>query len=58
MIRSGKLAHKGMGTLNKTAGPGLIFRGEGLTLVLKALGEFWTLLKSGAGMDLKIVMVG
>ena len=46
-----------MGTLNKTAGPGHILRGEGLTLVLKPNGEFWTLLESGEGLDLAIQMI-
>ncbi|MFJ4968350.1 hypothetical protein [Streptomyces sp. NPDC088755] len=58
MIRSGKFKYEGIGTLNRDSGPGLIFRGQGLTLVLKAPGEFWTLLKSGTGMDKAIVMVG
>ncbi|MEU3919444.1 hypothetical protein [Streptomyces sp. NPDC029004] len=35
----------------------LIFRGEGLTMVLKPGGEWQTLLEAGAGMDLRIRML-
>lgn len=56
LIKSGKLKFIGEGTLNRDSGAGLIFRGQGVTLVLKPGGEFWTLLKSGEGMDAEIVI--
>ncbi|MFE7663534.1 hypothetical protein [Streptomyces celluloflavus] len=56
MVRGKRFKFEGIGTLNKDADPALILRGEGLTLVLKENGEFWTLLESGTGMDLAIMM--
>ena len=58
MISSGRLKDEGLGTLKKDQEAGRIFRGEGLTLVLKQDGEFWTLLESGTGMDTGIAIVG
>lgn len=58
MVKSGRLEYEGMGTLGKDQPAGHVFRGEGLTFVSKENGEFWTLLTSGQGKDLGIVMVG
>ncbi|HEX8626755.1 MAG TPA: hypothetical protein VF755_01105 [Catenuloplanes sp.] len=57
MVKSGKLKYNGLGTLAKDQPAGHVFRGEGVTLVLRTNGEFWTLLTTGAGKDLAIVMV-
>ncbi|MFJ1704204.1 LamG domain-containing protein [Kitasatospora sp. NPDC088346] len=58
MIKSGRFKDEGLGTLNRDSGPGRVFRGEGLTLILTEGGEFWTLLQSGTGRDLAIQMLG
>ncbi|MGW0364171.1 hypothetical protein [Streptomyces sp. NPDC002990] len=57
-----RLKFEGMGTLPRPDADGaystkLIFRGEGLTVVLKPTGEFQTLLESGLGMDKAINML-
>ncbi|MCX4587129.1 hypothetical protein [Streptomyces sp. NBC_01481] len=62
LVRSGRFKYKGMGTLPHPDADGtypakLIFRGEGLTMVLKPGGEWQTLLEAGAGMDLRIRML-
>jgi len=57
LVESGRLAYDGLGTLKKGIGPGRIYRGEGVTLVLRENGEFWTLIKSGEGLDLGIQML-
>ncbi|MFD8910685.1 hypothetical protein [Streptomyces sp. NPDC059575] len=57
LVTSGRLRYEGLGTLKKDTPAGLIFRGEGLTLVLETSGNFWTLLESGKAMDIGIIMV-
>lgn len=62
LVKSGRFKFKGMGTLPHPDADGtypakLIFRGEGLTMVLKPGGEWQTLLTSGTGMDLRIRML-
>jgi hypothetical protein len=57
LINGNRLALVGRGTLAKDQPWSWIYRGEGLTLVLRQDGSFWTLLESGKGMDLAIEMV-
>ena len=57
MVRSGRLKYDGLGTLKKDQPAALVFRGEGLTLVLETNGNFWTLLESGKAMDIGIMML-
>ncbi|MFJ5141589.1 hypothetical protein [Streptomyces sp. NPDC088707] len=57
LITSGKVKYVGMGTLKAGQPAAHVFRGSGLTLIVKPNGEWWTLLQSGAGMDLGIVML-
>jgi hypothetical protein len=57
LVRSGRFQYQGLGTLKAGQPAGLIFRGEGLTLVLETNGNFWTLLQSGTGMDTAIRMM-
>ena len=57
LVDNGTLKHVGLGTLKAGMDAGNIFRGEGLTLVTKVDGEFWTLLKSGEGLDKAIQMI-
>ena len=57
LVKSGRLKYQGMGTIKKDFPACHIFRGEGLTMVTKESGEFVTLLESGTGMDLGIVLV-
>ncbi|MFD5319615.1 hypothetical protein [Streptomyces sp. NPDC127098] len=57
VISSGRIPYVGMGTLRAGQEAGHIYRGEGITIVLKQNGEFWTLLESGKGMDTAIRMV-
>lgn len=57
LINSGRLALVGRGTLAKGEPWAWIYRGEGLSLVLRQDGSFWTLLESGKGMDLAIEMI-
>jgi hypothetical protein len=40
--------------LKKGEPEGLIYRGNGVTIVLKENGDFWTALKSGEGLDTAI----
>ncbi len=56
LVKDGDLKFVGEGTLNKTDVAGAVYRGRGLTLKLDANGNFQTLLKSGEGMDLKIII--
>ncbi len=49
LIESGQLEHHGLATLNKSALPAHVFEGLGVTAVIKAEGEFVTLLESGTG---------
>ena len=62
MLRdSGKLTHVGQGTIKKGQPVMEIYRGEGMTYVSKKLPngteEFVTLIESGKGMDLGIVLL-
>ena len=57
MMTTGRLQYQGLGTLKKGQEVAHIFRGEGLTVVVDQRGNFWTLLKSGTGMDKGIVML-
>lgn len=50
-IKDGTFELVGKGTLKKGEPEGLIYRGKGVTIVLKENGDFWTALKSGEGMD-------
>ncbi|WP_326672116.1 polymorphic toxin-type HINT domain-containing protein [Streptomyces sp. NBC_01257] len=50
-IKDGTFKLVGKGTLKKGEPEGLIYRGKGVTVVLKENGDFWTALKSGEGMD-------
>ena len=57
LLKNGSLTYDGLGTLKKNDPPKAIYRGSGLTLVLKTDNEFVTLLKSGEGLDLGIQML-
>jgi len=57
IIRDRTVEFVGKGTLEKGGEVYNIFRGNGLTVILKASGEWVTLLQSGTGMDLKILFV-
>ena len=54
LIDNGTFEYQGLGTIKKGFEPMLIYRGNGLTLVIKTNGEFVSLLESGSGMDLGI----
>ncbi|MEE4491097.1 polymorphic toxin-type HINT domain-containing protein [Streptomyces sp. BE230] len=53
-VKDGTFKLVGKGTLKKGEPEGLIYRGNGVTIVLKENGDFWTALKSGEGMDTAI----
>ncbi|XYH97110.1 RHS repeat domain-containing protein [Sorangium sp. So ce1128] len=53
-IENGTFKYVGQGTLKKGAEAMSIYRGRGLTIVVKNSGEWVTALKSGEGMDLAI----
>ena len=53
-IKNGTFKLVGKGTLKKGEPEGLIYRGNGVTIVLRENGEFWTALKSGEGLDTSI----
>ncbi|MFR0357961.1 Flp family type IVb pilin [Streptomyces sediminimaris] len=53
-IKNGTFKLVGKGTLKKGEPEGLIYRGKGVTIVLRENGEFWTALKSGEGLDTSI----
>ncbi|WNI22768.1 polymorphic toxin-type HINT domain-containing protein [Streptomyces sp. ITFR-16] len=55
-IKDGTFELVGKGTLKKGEPEGLIYRGKGVTIVLKENGDFWTALKTGEGMDTGIVI--
>lgn len=57
MVESGDLAFVGWGTLKQGQPAGKVYRGQGLTLVTTAGDEFWTLLRTGEGLDKAIMMV-
>ncbi|WP_187283184.1 polymorphic toxin-type HINT domain-containing protein [Streptomyces sp. t39] len=50
-IKDGTFELVGKGTLKKGEPEGLIYRGKGVTIVLRENGDFWTALKSGEGLD-------
>ena len=58
---SGKLVHIGQGTIKKGQPIMEIYRGEGMTYISKKLPdgteEFVTIIKSGQGMDLGIILL-
>ncbi|MCY7556880.1 hypothetical protein GNQ08_05425 [Paenibacillus macerans] len=48
IIDDGSVKYEGLGTLNKTmTDPSHIYRGNGMTVVIKQNGEFHTLFESG-----------
>ncbi|MCX5293254.1 MULTISPECIES: cell envelope integrity protein TolA [unclassified Streptomyces] len=53
-IKNGTFKLVGKGTLKKNEAEGLIYRGNGVTIVLHENGDFWTALKSGEGLDTSI----
>ncbi|MGW6800545.1 polymorphic toxin-type HINT domain-containing protein [Streptomyces sp. NPDC055039] len=53
-IEDGTFELVGKGTLKKGEPEGLIYRGKGVTVVLRENGDFWTALKSGEGLDTSI----
>lgn len=57
VIRKGKVKYIGKGTLKKGQPLVNIYRGNGVTIVLKDTGEFVTIIESGKGMDLSIQLV-
>ncbi|MFI5550670.1 hypothetical protein [Streptomyces sp. NPDC051738] len=57
LVTSGKVKYQGLGTFKVGFDAAHIFRGSGLTLIVKTNGEWWTLLKSGEGMDTSIILV-
>ena len=56
LIKDGTVKYEGIGTLKINQPDMMIFRGEGMTIVTKLDGEWVTLLESGSGMDLGIIM--
>jgi len=50
-ITDGTFTPVGKGTLKVGQPEGLIYRGEGVTVVLHENGDFWTALETGGGMD-------
>ena len=57
VISDGTVKYEGMGTIKKGFAPDKIYRGNGVTIILKENNEFRTIIKSGEGMDLAIQMV-
>ncbi|MFI2370900.1 Hint domain-containing protein [Streptomyces sp. NPDC018833] len=53
-IKDGTFELVGKGTLKKGEPEGLIYRGKGVTIVLRENGDFWTALTSGEGLDTSI----
>lgn len=56
-ITSGDFKYVGQGTLKKGMESMNIYRGQGLTVVMKKSGEWVTLLETGEGLDLAIQMI-
>ncbi len=56
-IDTGKVTLVGKGTLKVGDVPMNIYRGNGVTIVTKANGEFVTILRSGQGLDLGITLI-
>lgn len=50
-IKDGTFELVGKGTLKKGEPEGLIYRGKGVTIVLRENGDFWTALTTGEGLD-------
>ncbi|EMU55288.1 hypothetical protein [Clostridium butyricum] len=57
IINEGTVKYEGMGTIKKGFPADKIYRGNGVTVILKENGEFRTIIKSGEGMDLAIQMI-
>ena len=57
IIDDGLVKYVGKGTLKKGQPIVNIYRGKGITIVTKGDGEFVTILETGKGMDLGIVMI-
>ncbi|MHB9859387.1 hypothetical protein [Streptomyces sp. YIM S03343] len=55
-IKNGTFQLVGKGTLKKGEPEALIYRGRGVTIVLRENGDFWTALKTGEGLDTAIVI--
>lgn len=55
-IKNGIFQLVGKGTLKKGEPEALIYRGRGVTIVLRENGDFWTALKTGEGLDTAIVI--
>ncbi|MFF3400548.1 Hint domain-containing protein [Streptomyces sp. NPDC002659] len=53
-IKDGTFELVGKGTLKKGEPEGMIYRGKGVTIVLRENGDFWTALESGTGLDTAI----
>ncbi len=52
LVNSGKVKKIGQSTLQKDGEVGTVYRGNGLTLVVRQDGSYWTLLEnSGTGLD-------
>ena len=56
LVNEGNLHYEGLGTLKAGQPEAKIYRGDGVTLVTTQDDEYWTLLKSGEGLDKGIVM--
>lgn len=58
LVDDGTLVFDGVGNIpGGGTTPALVYRGQGVTLVTKMDGEFWTLLKTGERMEPNIQMV-
>ena len=57
IINDGTVKYEGMGTIKKGFPADKIYRGNGVTVILKQNNEFRTIIKSGEGMDLAIQMI-
>ncbi|XVU26649.1 LamG domain-containing protein [Actinoplanes sp. CA-054009] len=55
VIKSGRVKYIGPHQLNSTSDVGHLYRGEGITIAIHQDGTFWTLLKSGVGMDNHVI---
>jgi hypothetical protein len=56
LVNNGTFKYAGKGTLKKGQDAMHIYRGEGVTLIVKNSNEFVTMLKSGKGLDISILM--
>ena len=57
IIDDGTVKYVGKGTLKKGQPVANIYRGNGITVVIKENGEFVTILESGSGLDLGIEII-